>query len=165
MTREEFQIACQYLLDAMEIPHFKAYEIALVGRETRHHETKRIVRLKAPPAQVAMTAISLIRRVLLWTRDMGDVAPISINSWYRDLAYNAAVGGATNSIHPTGGASDINKRGLTPLQLALRIHRNHPDSEKLGIGLYRGFVHVDVRGFLGRPAPARWSKTNPNWWK
>ena len=65
-------------------------------------------------------------------------------------------------MHLTCGAADINKRGWTPLALARAIHTRYPDQHLLRIGLYPGFVHVDIRGFLKRISPARWGG---DWWK
>jgi hypothetical protein len=33
---------------------------------------------------------------------------------------------------------------------------DHPDAQRLGIGCYENFTHLDVRGHIGRRAPARW---------
>ena len=78
---------------------------------------------------------------------------IHINSGYRSPAYNKRIGGVKNSQHVLGKAADITCKSKTPKQLAAII-------EKLitagtlrfgGIGVYPGFVHVDIR-----QGKARW---------
>ncbi len=91
---------------------------------------------------------------------------IIVNSWFRSTAYNRAVGGGVRSIHLTGAAADIRKFGWSPRRLALALHNDYPLTDELGIGLYTNFVHVDVRGLIGRRAPARWSGkgVESGWW-
>lgn len=162
MTRAEWLVCGQYLLDAHGVENFRAYEVADVGRR------RGTVVLQAPPASLVLNAVTLYEEVLGWIRnELGAPAPVHVTSWYRDPDYNAAVGGASGSVHMTCAAADINKSGWTPRDLALAIHNEHPDSTRLGIGLYRTFVHVDVRGFIGRSAPARWpgSGIEAGWWQ
>lgn len=73
--------------------------------------------------------------------------PIHINSGYRTPDYNASVGGKPKSQHLQAKAADITVKSKSPKQLAAYI-------EKLitagtlkfgGMGLYKGFVHVDIR--------------------
>jgi len=75
--------------------------------------------------------------------DLG--SPIKITSAYRCKKHNAAVGGAKNSIHMTGSATDIQVRGMEPT--AVQDACEHFD----GLGRYDTFTHVDSRG-----SQARW---------
>jgi len=75
--------------------------------------------------------------------------PIHINSGYRCPAHNRAVGGETNSFHMKGYAADITCRGLTPRQVK-KLAEKIPAFKGGGIGLYPGFTHVDVRGYIAR---------------
>ena len=75
--------------------------------------------------------------------------PVVVNSGYRTPAHNRAVGSGDGSQHLLGTAADIDVRGVEPLRVAQYAEFLLPDSG--GIGLYGGFVHVDVR-----PARARW---------
>lgn len=70
----------------------------------------------------------------------------TINSGYRDPAYNASVGGVSNSQHVYGKASDTVCRNTLPLEVAMF-------AEALGmggIGLYSSFTHVDTRSGKSR---------------
>ena len=70
-------------------------------------------------------------------------AVIIINSGIRCPIHNKAVGGAVKSQHLLGKASDIRVAGLTPKQLYDIINSLYPN--KYGLGLYKTFVHIDVR--------------------
>lgn len=79
--------------------------------------------------------------------------PIHINSGYRSPSHNKKVGGASASSHLTAKAADITARGYTPAQLKATIEYliSIGKMEQGGIGLYKTFVHYDVRG-----SKARW---------
>src|SRR4051812_30308590 len=74
--------------------------------------------------------------------------PIHILSGYRTPEYNASVGGAKKSQHLIGKASDITVKSKTPKQLHAIIEKLIADGvmKQGGLGLYKGFVHYDVRG-------------------
>ena len=69
--------------------------------------------------------------------------PVVINSAYRTVTKNKAVGGATYSQHLYGMAADIHIDGVTPKQIAAYAETLLPDSG--GIGIYSTFTHIDVR--------------------
>lgn len=81
-------------------------------------------------------------------RDLTNM-PLRINSGFRCVKHNQAVGGAKNSQHIFGTAADIAlPQGCLPLQFAaLADSLNQFD----GIGIYNWGIHVDIRG-----AKARW---------
>lgn len=79
--------------------------------------------------------------------------PVRILSAYRTPSHNKAVGGATKSFHLTGSAADITTKNKSPRQLATIVERLiAKGSLKFGgLGLYKGFIHVDIR-----PNKVRW---------
>ncbi len=159
MTRTEWEAGAGFFLDAHGVANFTATEVCPVGKVHKRST------LEAPPPDFMLTALKLID-VLDWIRWYQGAASIRVNSWYRSPSYNRSVGGGKTSIHLTAGAADITKRRWTPLRIALALHNDYPMSEKLGIGLYGTFVHVDVRGMIGRRAPARWTGKGAQgrWW-
>lgn len=78
---------------------------------------------------------------------------IHVNSGYRTPAYNKRVGGKSASQHLQAKAADITCKSKTPKQLAAVIEKLITAGKLKfgGVGLYPGFVHVDIRA--GR---ARW---------
>lgn len=68
---------------------------------------------------------------------------VNINSAYRTPTYNKKVGGATYSQHCYGTAADIRITGIPPKGIANYAETLMPDYG--GIGIYKNFVHIDVR--------------------
>lgn len=68
-------------------------------------------------------------------------APVKITSGYRTESHNRKVGGATNSYHKKGMASDIQVSGVHPVLVAMYAVELNAG----GIGVYSNFVHVDTR--------------------
>jgi len=90
--------------------------------------------------------IKLLAKELQVLRDYLGVS-IHINSGYRSPEYNKKIGGVKNSYHTKGIAADISVKDYTPKQLA-KIVKKLRDEGKLqinAIGLYNGFIHVDIR--------------------
>jgi len=148
MTKDEWLECCQGALEAHHITNFHPLEICDVGREVQGHC------LQPPPMSLLSYAMKLAN-VLLYVREAGRVAPVLVNSWYRDRIYNNKIGGVPYSMHLTCGAADITKVDHTPDEVA-EILEQHPDSDLFGIGRYNTFTHIDIRGMLGRRSPARW---------
>jgi uncharacterized protein YcbK (DUF882 family) len=80
---------------------------------------------------------------------------VHVNSGYRTRSYNAKIGGASNSYHVytahdgNDQAADITCARGNPSQWhaylnAIRAKRR---GGKGGLGLYRNFVHVDIRDY------------------
>ena len=83
----------------------------------------------------------LVFHILQPLRDKFDV-PIHINSGYRCLKLNAAVGGVPSSQHVMGQAADIVVEGKKPIEVAeMIVEMGLPYDQ---IGLYDTFVHVSV---------------------
>jgi uncharacterized protein YcbK (DUF882 family) len=74
-------------------------------------------------------------------------APVIINSGYRSVEHNRAVGGSSNSQHIHGNAADFVVRGVSPIQVFNDLNPTWPG----GLGRYNTFTHIDVR-----PTRARW---------
>lgn len=102
------------------------------------------VRNDTPPVERWHRIIPTIRLVESVREAFG---PTILNSAYRSMAYNLAVGGVGDSRHSQNDALDISVIGVAPQRVAefllnLRANRKF----KGGIGIYSGFVHVDTRG-------------------
>lgn len=68
---------------------------------------------------------------------------VTITSAYRTPTKNKACGGTTYSQHLYGRAADIKIKGVAPKTIAAYVEKLLPKSG--GIGIYKTFVHVDVR--------------------
>lgn len=77
--------------------------------------------------------------------------PVIITSGYRCPTHNANVGGAKGSKHMEGIAADIKVKNTSPDTVYSFLDETFPTS--YGIGLYKSWVHIDVR-----PTKARWGK-------
>lgn len=75
--------------------------------------------------------------------------PIQINSWYRDPATNAAVGGASQSRHLRGDAVDFVVPGIHPYDVYADLDPWW--GSRGGLASSTLFTHIDIRGY-----PARW---------
>ena len=92
---------------------------------------------------ISLTLVNLLQKI----RDHLGKAVI-INSAYRTEAHNKSIGGATYSQHKYGLAADIHINGVTPKEIAAYVETLMPSSG--GIGIYKSFVHVDVRQVKSR---------------
>lgn len=86
----------------------------------------------------------LIYRLQLLRDKIGK--PVRITSGYRTEQWNKDVGGVPSSQHLLGKAADIQVDGITPENLAAVA----ADVGFDGIGIYKNFLHVDVRGQYAR---------------
>ena len=148
MTRNNWATVCGQYLSDRGIKNFSALEICDVGRESGN------ATLGTPSLELLENAYKLVD-ILEWLRAKDGTATVLVNSWYRDKGYNAAIGGVASSMHLTLGAADVVKMGRTPSEVADLLER-HPHSKLFGIGRYKTFTHLDVRGMIGRSSPARW---------
>lgn len=98
--------------------------------------------------------------------------PICIHSTYRSLEHNQRVNGAKNSLHLVFNAIDFTPyeydyfslrrlfeqicNGRFNCEVNWKGKHVKVTPEKMGVGLYKTFIHIDTRGLLGRPAPSRW---------
>jgi len=150
MTKDDWLEVCGKCLADHGTTNFSALEICDVGRRSGGAV------LSAPPQKLLENAYKLID-VLEWLRAEDGTASVLVNSWYRDDWYNKAIGGVANSMHKTCAAADVVKMGRTPSEVAALLEHS-PYNNLLGVGRYKTFTHIDVRGMIGRSSPARWGK-------
>ena len=79
-------------------------------------------------------------------------APVHVNSGFRCLRHNAAIGGRTYSQHLVGRAADIWVEGVSPGVVQEYVKTLLAGSG--GLGRYNTFTHVDTR----TNGPARWDE-------
>lgn len=105
------------------------------------------------PVELMDNVIQLAKNLQVLRNHIG--VPIHINSGYRTPQYNKSVGGVPKSQHVQARAADITTQHHTPKQLYNIIEKLIAEGkmEEGGLGLYKTFVHTDVRGHR-----ARWSK-------
>lgn len=104
----------------------------------------------AIPAEF-LTNVKILAENLQVLRDYIGV-PILITSGYRTALYNKKVSGKTQSQHLTASAADISTKKHSPRQLHSIIEKLIKDKrmKQGGLGLYRSFVHYDIRGRRSR---------------
>lgn len=93
------------------------------------------------PEYVKNNIKELVYQVLQPLRDYID-KPITINSGYRCLKLNAAVGGVPTSQHVQGQAVDIKVDGMKPFEIAQAVLDLHLPYDQLI--LYNDFVHISI---------------------
>lgn len=78
--------------------------------------------------------------------------PIKINSAYRCVTHNRKIGGAKNSQHILGNASDIVVKDMKPIEVFNFVDKlQRLNMFKLGgLKAYKTFTHLDIRGFIAR---------------
>lgn len=80
---------------------------------------------------------------------------VTINSGFRSVSWNASVGGASKSYHVytihdgNDQAADVSCERGEPRDWHRTLNwiRNHRRNGRGGLGLYRTFVHVDLRDY------------------
>jgi len=95
------------------------------------------------PYEVKKNIRHLIKQLDVLREYLGK--PIRINSGYRSVSHNKAIGGVPNSQHIVGSAADIHVSGLTPERVRDSIEYliNEGRMENGGLGVYDTFVHYN----------------------
>jgi uncharacterized protein YcbK (DUF882 family) len=77
---------------------------------------------------------------------------IRVISGYRSPKYNRKIDGARRSQHMTAKAADIKIKGMPPQEIKTIVEQliKEGKMKQGGIGLYRTFLHYDVRGRKAR---------------
>jgi len=79
--------------------------------------------------------------------------PILINSGYRTYDYNSTLPGASpKSQHLEAKAADIVVHGISILDLSKIINKliEEGTMKEGGVGMYKSFIHYDIRGIRAR---------------
>jgi uncharacterized protein YcbK (DUF882 family) len=107
----------------------------------------------APSGEVLKNLTELAKNLEVLRKHIGQ--PIRVTSGFRSREHNKKIGGATNSFHVLGMAADIQVSKMTPEQVAKAIELLIAEGKMKegGLGIYRTWVHYDVRG-----NKARWKK-------
>ena len=127
----------QKLLEAQGTRYFDADEVFFRGARDAK------LQLNSDPPRSLWPSLLAVVRVADEARHRLGKA-VKINSAYRSPAYNRAISGASKSIHVLGGALDLSGSPATLHKILTQLRKE--GFFKGGIGKYRTFVHVDVRG-------------------
>lgn len=118
-------------------PHFSFIELAC-----RHCG-------KIPGVEVVRATAEWLERV---RHEVFEDRPLHISSGCRCPEHNAAVGGASDSFHMKGMATDVTVKDLAPREVHARAAKFQGKGKLIGgLGKYRGFCHID------RGPARRWS--------
>jgi hypothetical protein len=127
----------QRLLDEHGVRYFSADEVFFRGARDAK------LKLNTDPPRSLWPSLLAVTKVADEARHrLG--RPLRINSAYRSPAYNRAIGGASASIHMKGGALDLSGSPATLHRILTEMRRE--GLFRGGIGRYKTFCHVDVRG-------------------
>jgi uncharacterized protein YcbK (DUF882 family) len=103
------------------------------------------------PTELLENVTELAQNLQVLRDNLGAAVTVT-GSGYRTPAHNKKVNGAKNSQHLYAKAADINAEGYTPVALATVIERLIASGKMKqgGIGIYKNFVHYDIRGTKAR---------------
>jgi uncharacterized protein YcbK (DUF882 family) len=127
----------QKLLDEAGIRYFTADEVFFRGaRDAR-------LQLNTDPPRGLWPSLLAVVKIADEARHrLGK--PLKINSGFRSVAYNRAIRGAANSLHTKAAALDLSGSPVTLHRILTEMRRE--GLFRGGLGRYKTFVHVDVRG-------------------
>lgn len=127
----------QKLLDDAGVRYFDANEVFFRGARDAKLQLN-----TDPPRSLWPSLLAVVKVADEARHRLG--RPLRINSAYRSPAYNRAISGASRSIHVQGGALDLSGSPATLHKILTQMRRD--GLFRGGIGRYKTFVHVDVRG-------------------
>ena len=98
------------------------------------------------PNDVMNNLVTLAQQLQVLRDHLGK--PITVTSGYRSKEHNKKIGGALDSYHVRGMASDIQVEGMKPKEVAEAIEGLIKEGKMMegGIGIYRSWIHYDYRG-------------------
>jgi uncharacterized protein YcbK (DUF882 family) len=107
----------------------------------------------APSGEVLKNLTELAKNLEVLRKHLGQ--PIRVTSGFRSREHNKKIGGEPNSYHILGMAADIQVAKIKPEDVAKAIELLITEGKikQGGLGIYRTWVHYDIRGFK-----ARWKK-------
>ena len=108
------------------------------------------VEFNCPHCNVCQMDLAFVEKLQLLRTKWGK--PIKINSGYRCKEHNDKIGGATDSQHVHGLASDIDLSGMSASDKYFFIALIFQMQFK-GIGIAKNFIHIDQR----KEKPATWT--------
>jgi uncharacterized protein YcbK (DUF882 family) len=125
-------------------------EVATAYRSGDAYDTQALARLRhlfrdlREEAQGPLPPL-LVDILSVLQEQRGYARPLLVGSGYRTLKTNLSLeGAAPASFHLRGWAADISMRGIQPVDLGLAVWTLSQRFGFMGVGLYPGFVHVDV---------------------
>lgn len=126
-----------------DIRHFKWHEFLIKGGS---HGTNGLN--TDPPRELWENVLPLARALDEFREQVG--VPVVLTSVYRSPKYNASIGGATRSQHMAFTAADFKVvgggAGVTGDWASRMKTLRSSGLFEGGVGIYRSFVHIDVRG-------------------
>jgi uncharacterized protein YcbK (DUF882 family) len=104
----------------------------------------------APSGEVLKNLTELAKNLEVLRKHLGH--PIRVTSGFRSREHNRKIGGAVNSFHVLGMASDIQVAKIKPEDVAKAIELLIAEGKMKegGLGIYRTWVHYDIRGTKAR---------------
>ncbi|NJL47395.1 MAG: DUF882 domain-containing protein [Leptolyngbyaceae cyanobacterium SM2_5_2] len=132
-------------------PIFPANQFGVKGNFTwgeALHVNRNTGSFRRPASASVVYNILKIARIMEEIRRMYGGRAIKINSWYRDPATNAAVGGARFSRHLSGDAVDFVIPGISCFDVYARLSPWW--GSRGGLASSSVFTHIDVRGYWAR---------------
>lgn len=124
-----------------DIQFFKWHEFLVKGASNATNKLN-----TDPPKTLWPNVVPLARVLEAFRKAVGH--PMALTSVYRSKAYNEAIGGAPRSQHMEFIAADfkVDGGGTTGQWAELLKKLRQQGAFEGGIGIYKTFVHVDVRG-------------------
>ncbi len=104
----------------------------------------------APNKEVLKNLTELAKNLEVLRKHLGQ--PIRVTSGFRSREHNRKIGGAVNSFHVLGMAADIQVAKMKPEYVAKAIELLIAEGKMKegGLGIYRTWVHYDIRGTKAR---------------
>lgn len=104
---------------------------------------------RIPETRDVVDRIMAVAKVMQMVREKFS-RQITVTSWYRPPAINAAVGGASNSRHIYGDAVDFVVDGVHPRDVYVMLDNWWGSQGGLASTYSNAFTHIDCRGYMSR---------------